>query len=523
MQTVDQATYLWIAETVIRKHQRALKARTIVSFGLDDGLFGDLDISKTPQKSMQARLSVDIVKNGKNSRFMRIGPGNFYLRDLWLKQRERGRGSRQQADEYIAERRLPPPSDERVLVIPKKAYEEILDFQGVNLDHTRILDAIIATNSLSYIPRKSAETDSSFKQFITYTIIQKRDKILSFRRGAYNRAPAMLRGARCVGFGGHVTEDDLDILSYDDRGMRANAAGEISEEIRLSSGPIVIRQDELEVLGFINDDSSDVGVRHVAVILRYWAPETKEWDQPIRGEASVNQLRWIKTTGSDIDLLDFEYWSQLLLRKFFPTFVVSKPSFKLVNPGKFVDPQLTCVLGSVGSGKSVTTKRLCETAGFEQINTGRLLAGILEVKPVPETPRSVFQELAFEFISKADGPDRLAAAILAEVHSRPSRRVIVDGIRQLRTLSLIRERSDRNVAVVFVYTPPDVAYQMYVMREHLGQSVSLHEFMALYNASVENEVRLMINEADVVIYNWLGLFEYEAVIGRLIEELGLGS
>ena len=57
----DPATYLWVAETVLRRHRRPLRAGQIVSFGLDDGLFADKELSRTPQKSMQARLSLDIL------------------------------------------------------------------------------------------------------------------------------------------------------------------------------------------------------------------------------------------------------------------------------------------------------------------------------------------------------------------------------------------------------------------------------------------------------------------------------
>ena len=69
------ATYLWVAEIVLRKHGRPRKAREIVSFGIDDGLFADREMSKTPQKSMQARLSVDILEKGSESKFLRTGRG----------------------------------------------------------------------------------------------------------------------------------------------------------------------------------------------------------------------------------------------------------------------------------------------------------------------------------------------------------------------------------------------------------------------------------------------------------------
>jgi predicted NUDIX family phosphoesterase/dephospho-CoA kinase len=516
----EHATYLWVAETVLRRHRRPLTARQIVTFGLDDGLFADKDISRTPQKSMQARLSVDILQRGERSRFLRTARGKFYLRDLL--QEESAIGSVDDTlIEYTAVRRAPSPPSERVLVVPKSAYNGILNFQGINVAFDSILERLAATGRLTHMPRTDAEVNSDFKQFVTYTIIQQREKILSFRRGQYNRAASFLRGARCIGFGGHVTEDDLNILTFQDRGIRANAAREIAEELKIGSTRPEIDPEEIEVLGFLNDDSSDVGIRHVGAVLRYWAPEVPEWKNPQRGEASLSQLRWIRTAQREIDLLEFEYWSQLVLRTFYPAVVTSKPSFKVLRPATFREPHLLCVTGSVGSGKSITTQRLCDRAGYKQVNTGQVVARLIGIPPVPHTPREEFQAAAYDFISQPDAPRRLAAAILDEVNAMHESRVIIDGLRQLETLERLKELSPRRVATIFVHTPPDTAYRLYMAREANVPEMSLSDFMKIYNAPVEAEVRLFIQEADAIIYNWSGLEEYELVVEKLIAELGL--
>nr|WP_280824452.1 HTH domain-containing protein [Mesorhizobium soli] len=509
-----------MAEAVLRRHRRPLTARQIVTFGLDDGLFADKDISRTPQKSMQARLSMEILKRGEASRFLRTEPGKFYLREL-LQTPKADPNVEVALKEYTAIRRAPAPASEQVLVVPKDAYRHVLDFQGIDVNYNAILERLISSGRLTHLPRTEAEVNSEFKQFVTYTIIQQRDKILSFRRGQYNRAASFLRGARCVGFGGHVTEDDLSILTFSDRGIKANAAREISEELKLGSDRPEVDPDEIEVLGFLNDDSSDIGIRHVAVVLRYWAPETPEWKNPQRGEASINQLRWMKTVGSEIDLLDFEYWSQLVLRTFFQGVVISRPSLKVLRPNAFREPHILCVAGSIGSGKSITTNRLCERAGYRQVNTGQVLARLLDIPPVPITPRSEFQVKAYDFITQQNGPRRLAEAILDDVAAMQEPRIIIDGVRQLETLERLKDISTRTVSTIFVYTPPDVAYKLYSIREANSPGMSLSEFMRIYNAPVESEVRLLIQDADAVIYNWFGLDDYELVVERLIAELGL--
>jgi hypothetical protein len=77
----NEFKYLDVAERVLLKHRRPMKAAELVSFGLDDGFVESWE-SKTPQKSMQSRLSVDILKNGKASRFVRTKKGLFFLRNL---------------------------------------------------------------------------------------------------------------------------------------------------------------------------------------------------------------------------------------------------------------------------------------------------------------------------------------------------------------------------------------------------------------------------------------------------------
>jgi predicted NUDIX family phosphoesterase/dephospho-CoA kinase len=516
-QIADSATYLWVAEIVLRKHGRPLKAREIVSFGIDDGLFADREISKTPQKSMQARLSVDILEKGSESKFLRTGRGLFFLRDLL-------NGShRIDAEEYTAVRRHPTPPSENVLTVSRAGYMDVLDFQGIDVLHSERLRKLLSSEHLKYIPRTLAETENDYKQFITYTIIQNQTRILCFRRGQYNRAAAFLRGALCIGFGGHVTENDLSIFSYQDHGIRANAAREISEEIRFKSGRPDIDPTAIEFMGVLNDDSSDVGLRHLAVVLRYWVPSSVQWDRPLRGEASVSQLRWIDLSKPNLNLLDFEYWSQLCLRKFYAPTVTAKPVHRILRKRPFQHEHILCVIGSIGSGKSIATQCFRDEAGYVEVNSGRVLARIMGVPPVPETPRPSFQKEAQAFITTELGPTVLAYAILEEAKRVGSGKIIIDGVRHPETLKALRENAKCPVAVLFIHTPPDVAYELYTSREGPKEPLSPADFAAIQNAPVESRVRYLIDDADAIVYNWFGIDSYRFVIRELIGELGLSS
>jgi hypothetical protein len=76
----ESQTYLRVAEIVLSKALSPLKAREIVERGIEQGLFGDHVMSRTPEKSMQARLSIDILTRSQQSQFARTSKGRFTVR-----------------------------------------------------------------------------------------------------------------------------------------------------------------------------------------------------------------------------------------------------------------------------------------------------------------------------------------------------------------------------------------------------------------------------------------------------------
>lgn len=513
---MEDVTYLWVAETVLKKHKRPLTARALVDYGLEDGLFPAAGLSRTPQKSMQARLSIDILNNEK-SVFVRTGRGQFFLRELLAAQKS---SSPDALKVYQAERRVPVPSSETILCIPRSVYQRFIDYQGIgNTDPPNPL-GMLSDAEIAYLPRSAAETDNDYKQIVTYTVIQYQSKILTFRRGLYNRAANFLRGAQCVGFGGHVSEDDRDLFSYGDLGIRQNAAREIAEELMLPGGRPHINPEELQVLGVLNDDSSDVGIRHMAVVLRYWVDDWGQWRSVGRGEASINKIRWLDTVSETINLSDFEYWSQLVIRSFFTSSMEMVPTYKIQRRSIFRGPHILCVVGSIGSGKSATSNLLRQRSGYTAVNSGQVLADLMGLPPIPTTPRGEFQAAAEEFIIRPDGPNRLGRALATAASTSDSERVLIDGIRHPETLEVLKQHASMPVALLYVYTPPDVAFEMYRDREGHGESsITFPEFVRLYTAPVESKIRYMTGEADIITFNWLGIEAYEHALANLMEEL----
>jgi predicted NUDIX family phosphoesterase len=130
-------------------------------------------------------------------------------------------------------------------------------------------------------------------------------RLLTFRRSYLSRAAEFLRGAKCIGFGGHVSAADNDIFSNRDGGLETCARRELSEELAFSApdsretrvsyaGASLFRNAPLECLGVLNDDSSEVGRRHLATVHRAWINDWSIAEALEKGEPSLRTLKWIE-------------------------------------------------------------------------------------------------------------------------------------------------------------------------------------------------------------------------------------
>ncbi|MFO0883568.1 MAG: HTH domain-containing protein [Pirellulales bacterium] len=498
--------FLTVARQVLEQSKRPMHPREIVSEAIRLGLFSDRRAGRTPHQTMKAKLSVNIRRLGHSSDFVRTQPGMFYLRHLL--------GT--DDAEYSARPITKPVSTEHVLVFDKGWFPPRLRFQGIKKSWSRLYSKLLRQKVCQYLPRLDAEASNTYKQVLTYIMVTRRGSVLAYRRGNYNRVEDFLRGCYCVGFGGHVTSKDRNLFSSSDMGVTDAAIRELGEELRLPTADHrrLQRGDGLKVVGILNDDSSEVGERHIAILFSYEVSDDPKWNKPIRGEKSITQLHWMAPTQTPKPIWDFEYWSQLCLRNYFPDLFFASPTFHVRTKSVFQGNHLLCVLGAVGSGKSETTKVLRDDLGYFEINTGKIIARILDIPPVPDTPREVFQRRAWSFISSSDGPKVLARHIASQILTAESPRILIDGIRQRETLTALASLLPRwKIANLFVYTSPDLAYTFYKSREN--RDIAFSHFLAIRNAEVERETPEMIGLAHAVLYNWKG----RSTLRRTIKEM----
>ena len=501
------SVFLRIAEQVLRQRGTPLSARQIIAIAEAQQLLPDNLSGATPHQTLKSKLSVSIRTEGERSRFVRTSPGRFFLRELL----EPG------VPIYDAPPLRPPKTAEHVLVIPAATLDQLGRFQGIRVRWKTFLRRLLASDFRT-LDRYAAEVDDEHKQIVTYVMVTRGDAVLAYRRGAFNRAEHFLRGADCVGFGGHVTGTDRNLLSERDHGVSQAAIRELSEELSLPDSDIrrLAAGEGLQVVGLLNDDTSPAGRRHFALIFRYEVSADDSGSCPERGEKAITQLRWL-TPGSSFSLNEFEYWSQLCLRAYFPEMAEGQPSARIRRVTPFKPPHAICVVGQIGSGKTEAAELFQEQFGYTVVNSGEVLAGILERAAVTEATRAEFQDAAEAFISEPDGPDILARAIADEVRASGNERVCIDGLRQLATFDALRQHAGRRVAMLYVHAPPDVAYEFYKARS--GQEHSVLEFAAAREAKVELDVEHLIAVADAVLFNWYGRSAYRRAVRELFTEL----
>ncbi|PTI09067.1 NUDIX domain-containing protein [Staphylococcus warneri] len=151
--------------------------------------------------------------------------------------------------------------------------------------------------------RGDMEEDPGFKQLISYCLLENQNgEILVYERlsgGGEER----LHGQSSIGVGGHMN----DVVGADsiNEVLRVNAQRELEEEVGLPTED----SQNMEYLGFINDDNNEVGKVHMGVVFKI----TVNSNDVEAKETDTLRIKWIEK-GKIESYDDFETWSALILQ-----------------------------------------------------------------------------------------------------------------------------------------------------------------------------------------------------------------
>ncbi|MEB7823555.1 NUDIX domain-containing protein [Staphylococcus chromogenes] len=197
--------------------------------------------------------------------------------------------------------------DEQITVVKRQTLfdDEKNAFNGFIAKHnpksTEIFEVL---NEYEIKRRGDMEEDPSYKQLISYCLLENElGEILVYERLS-GGGEARLHGQSSIGVGGHM--NDVPHAQNISSLITVNASRELEEEV----GLVVTDANALEHIGFINDDSNEVGQVHIGVVFKIKVNSNKIEAK----ETDTLKIEW-KSLDKINDLNEFESWSALILKE----------------------------------------------------------------------------------------------------------------------------------------------------------------------------------------------------------------
>ena len=134
----------------------------------------------------------------------------------------------------------------------------IYNKKGLIKGNSEVLKRIVQ-NGL-FLRRSELEEDPSFKQIIPYAIISNKDSFYLFRRRS-GQTEKRLHNKFSLGVGGHMNPNDS--MSSKEQYLIDELKRELYEEVKLLNGCLI---EDIEFIGFINDDTISVGTVHIGLL-----------------------------------------------------------------------------------------------------------------------------------------------------------------------------------------------------------------------------------------------------------------
>jgi predicted NUDIX family phosphoesterase len=153
--------------------------------------------------------------------------------------------------------------EELVLVYPTVELWKLINYKekGLIRGNSEVLEKIVQ-NGL-FLRRSELEEDPSFKQIIPYAIISNKQQEQSyylFRRTS-GQTEKRLHNKFSLGVGGHMNPDDS--MESKEQYLIDELKRELFEEVKLLNGCQI---ENIEFIGFINDDTIPVGRVHIGLL-----------------------------------------------------------------------------------------------------------------------------------------------------------------------------------------------------------------------------------------------------------------
>lgn len=301
------SSYLQIAETVLRSVRRPLSARAILKQAYAIGIAPNHLYGKTQHKTLQARLSEDILHRREHSAFFRTKPGQFFLR------------------EFITDPSL--PKEYRQPIVARRRTRDLFLGPALALSYQKVapllpdgqfsgaefIEKISKNGAYHYIdPKRKADDDVLLWAVSALT---RPGKMLSYRVGKYRDDRDLFAHKRSIAFSTLVSQENNTLFDADNLGVSESAlfAAAVDLDIPLPEALTANRTFE-HLIQFITWQQDEDKQKNIVVFVEVRAPD---WFEPTTNRLSLNALRWLDLNTPPNNFDDFDPLSQIILSYYF--------------------------------------------------------------------------------------------------------------------------------------------------------------------------------------------------------------
>ena len=189
---------------------------------------------------------------------------------------------------------------ENILVVKRSLFDQFGNFQGLNFEPEKYLEALLSHGNNFFLSRAQAENDPAYKQIIPYALLAFENKVLYYVRGK-RAGEQRLIAKGSIGIGGHMNETDESLFAWDAQAYRVGVEREVDEEIKIDT------QFQDRIVALLNDDTTEVGRVHLGIVhvFKLAEPKVKKREAMITNLAFLTRAELIARRES------LESWSQI--------------------------------------------------------------------------------------------------------------------------------------------------------------------------------------------------------------------
>ena len=284
-----------------------MSARAIMKKAYSVGLVPDQLYGKTQHKTLQARLSEDILYRRERSPFFRTKPGVFFLR------------------KFLTDPTV--PAQHRQEMTARRRTRELLRGPALSIDIEAIrgafgdsdfweayetLGRVRDEGWYSYIDPK--RQDPNHPLLWSFSSVTRDQRVLTYRVGRYRDDRDHFAQKRSIGFTSLVVEDDRSLFDALTFGIEEGALAAVTTDLDIPFTQAHLAPETFHYsLKFIAR-SSGTPRPDLLAFIEVQAPE---WFGPTALRLALNGLRWMDLRVPPNDLSDFDPWSRLILDRYF--------------------------------------------------------------------------------------------------------------------------------------------------------------------------------------------------------------